>query len=184
MSRLKRTSTRVSQVRIILYASCWPEGECTTMDALPPLNSAERARISLIAESYLRLSGQPLVDTHGDVIDALWRSPVCIVAHDTADDPVFFFGNATALALFELDFTSFTKLPSRYSAEPLLREERARLLERVNRDGLIDDYAGVRVSSTGKRFRIARASVWNLIDEGGARHGQAAAFSDWTPIGP
>jgi len=108
--------------------------------------------------------------------------PTAVVAHGIQDDPVFCYGNHLALELFELDFAAFTALPSRYSAEPLAREERAALLERVSRFGFIDDYAGVRISSSGRRFRIRNATVWNLMDEAGQYRGQAAAFSDWSPV--
>lgn len=67
-------------------------------------------------------------------------------------------------------------MPSRLSAEAPLREERQALLERVSRDGFIDDYAGIRISARGTRFRIENAVVWNLIDAAGVRHGQAAMF--------
>jgi len=87
-----------------------------------------------------------------------------------------------ALEVFAMDFAGFTRLPSRYSAEPLERDERARLLERVGRDGFIDDYAGVRISASGQRFRIKQAVVWNLIDEQGICHGQAASFDHWQMI--
>ena len=50
------------------------------------------------------------------------------------------------------------------------------------RHGYIDDYTGVRVSRTGKSFRIERATVWNLIDQTGTVMGQAAAFDHWTPL--
>ena len=149
---------------------------------LPNAVHLQRPLVALIAESFERFSGRPLVPKGCDIIEAMWVAPFCIVAHDTAADPIFFFGNLTALRLFEMDFESFTKLPSRYSAEPVVQEERARLLERVARDGLIDDYSGVRISATGKRFRIANACVWNLIDAQGLPHGQAAAFSNWTPV--
>jgi hypothetical protein len=56
------------------------------------------------------------------------------------------------------------------------------LLERVRDHGFIDDYAGVRVSATGRRFRIERAVVWNLLDEAGRLHGQAATFAHWLPL--
>jgi hypothetical protein len=105
-----------------------------------------------------------------------------IVAHGTETDPIFFYGNQLALSCFEMDFASFTRLPSRFSAEPLLREERDALLARVRDHGFIDDYAGVRVSATGKRFRIEQATVWNLLDESGQRHGQAATFERWLPL--
>ena len=87
-------------------------------------------RLALIADSYAHLLGQPLVDAQDDLADALWRAPRVIVAHGTEADPVFFYGNRLALQAFDMDFASFTRLPSRYSAEPLAREERARLLER------------------------------------------------------
>lgn len=148
---------------------------------LPPFDDAERARIRLIADSYQRLLGRPLVQGP-DTIKALWSAPGAIVAHGTEADPIFFFGNQTALRLFDMPFEDFTRLPSRLSAEPLLREERAALLERVSRDGFISDYAGTRISARGARFRIERAVVWNLIDSAGMVQGQAAAFDHWTPI--
>ncbi len=148
---------------------------------LPDFDDDARARIRLIAESFARLLRRPLVQGL-DVVEALWSAPGAIVAHGTEADPVFFFGNRTALRLFELSFEDFTRLPSRLSAEPLLREERAALLERVTRDGFIEDYAGVRISAKGARFRIERAVVWNLIDSAGMVRGQAAAFDRWTPI--
>ncbi len=119
----------------------------------------------------------------GDPIGSLWSAPLAIVAHGTEPDPVFYFGNRIALTLFEMDFETFTRLPSRFSAEPLLREERARLLEGVTRNGIIEDYAGVRISATGKRFQISNASVWNLTDPSGEAVGQAAAFAEWVPVG-
>jgi len=59
------------------------------------------------------------------------------------------------------------------------REERARLLAAVTARGFIDDYSGIRISKTGRRFRIAQATVWNLLDEHGRYAGQAAMFSRW-----
>lgn len=149
---------------------------------IPHLTNAQCHRILCIGDSYRRLTGRRLVAADDDLVEALWQAPFAIVSHGTEPDPVFFFANRIALDLFEMDFQTFTRLPSRFSAEPLLREERADLLERVTRNGIIEDYAGVRISATGKRFRIANASVWNLTDAAGAAVGQAAAFSEWTPV--
>lgn len=150
------------------------------MDGCPAsLVGKGAARLALIAESHLRLTGRALIHADAAPADALWRAPAVIVAHDTAPDPVFFFGNRRALALFETTVEDFTAMPSRLSAEAELREERARLMARVTRDGFIDDYSGIRISARGRRFRIHRATVWNLMDAAGHRHGQAAAFSDW-----
>lgn len=142
-------------------------------------NLACQERLLLIAESHLRLTGRPLVAQSGDTIAAMWAAPQVILAHGIQEDPLFFYGNKQALELFELTPEQVAAMPSRLSAEPMLREERANLLARVARDGFIDDYSGIRVSRTGKRFRIQQATVWDLIDENGAKHGQAATFADW-----
>lgn len=144
----------------------------------PQYRSAEaQRRIALIAASYERLLGRALVVPGEDVIAALWEAPLAIVAHGMEPDPLFFFGNRAALAKFRTTPDRFIGMPSRLSAEAPLREERQALLDRVSRDGFIDDYAGVRIAATGERFRIERAAVWNLIDAEGNRHGQAAAFA-------
>ena len=133
-------------------------------------------RIALIAASFARLVGRELVDAGDDAVAALWNAPQAIVAHGTEADPLFFFANRAALDAFKADLDQFLGMPSRLSAEAPDRAERQALLDRVTSHGFIDDYAGVRVKTTGERFRIAKAVVWNLIDEEGIRHGQAAAF--------
>lgn len=143
---------------------------------------------ALIAESFLRLTGRVLVDfgeargATGAIEAAMWIAPCVIVAHGTEPDPLFFYGNRCALELFETTWEQFTSMPSRLSAEPMRRGERERLLARVLAHGYSDDYSGVRVSLTGRRFRIDRAIVWNLIDGEGVRRGQAAMFDEWEAI--
>lgn len=149
-----------------------------------PVPSAALLRqLSNLLQSYQRLLGRPLVPPgEGDLWLALWDAPQVVVAHGCEADPVFFYGNRMALNVFEMDFAAFTKLPSRFSAEAPVREERAHLLERVRRDGYIDDYYGIRISSTGRRFRIEQAVVWNLSDEEGRPCGQAATFAHWRDL--
>ena len=143
----------------------------------PPLDTPDmRSRLDLIATSYRRLTGRHLVAPAEDMAHALWTAPRVIVAHGAEADPIFFFGNRAALDRFEMSLEDFAAMPSRLSAEPMLREERKALLDRVARDGFIDDIAGIRISATGRRFHIERATVWNLIDEDGVAHGQAATF--------
>ncbi len=150
------------------------------MTNLPAATDDTLRRLDLVVSSYQRLTGRRLIDaSHSDLWQACWTAPRVIVAHGTEADPIFFYGNQLALRCFELDFAAFTRLPSRYSAEPLQREERDALLARVRERGFIDDYAGVPVSASGKRFRIEQATVWNLLDEAGQRHGQAATFERW-----
>jgi hypothetical protein len=133
----------------------------------------------LLCASYRRWTNRPLVETTApqvDQVQALWEAPFAVVAHDTAADPVFNYANACALHWFAMDWPAFTQLPSRLSAEPLAREERARLLARVAEHGYVDDYAGVRIAANGMRFMIRNAIVWNLVDEQGCYRGQAARF--------
>lgn len=108
--------------------------------------------------------------------EALWDAPRAIVAHGTEADPVFFYGNRLALQLFEMSFEEFARLPSRFSAEPLAREERAALLAMVTQQGYVDGYSGMRIAKSGRRFMISDGTVWNLVDEAGVLHGQAAVF--------
>lgn len=135
------------------------------------------ARLSLIAESFARLLGRPLLAEGADPVQGMWSLPCVVLAHGTESDPRFFYGNRQALELFELTPAQLIAMPSRLSAEPLRRKERAQLLARVAEKGYIDDYSGIRVSSSGRRFRIHDAVVWNLIDASGRLHGQAATFA-------
>jgi hypothetical protein len=78
-----------------------------------------------------------------------------------------------------MGWAEITASPSRFSAEPLAQAARQELLDRVTRDGFIDDYEGVRVSKSGQRFHISQATVWNLY-KSDQRIGQAATFAHWT----
>jgi len=135
-----------------------------------------RDHVLLLQRTLLRLTGRDLLDglDRDDPADAVFHAPYALLSHDGAADPVFTYGNAAALAIFERDWDDFTRLPSRLSAEPDDRAERARLLERVTRDGYVSDYTGIRVSSSGRRFLILDATVWNLVEDDGRYVGQAA----------
>ncbi|MGE5523866.1 MAG: MEKHLA domain-containing protein [Rhodospirillaceae bacterium] len=135
----------------------------------------------LLLASYERLLHLPLVP-RGDRIAcarALYEAPFVVVSHDTAADPVFNYANLAAQRLFELDWDGFVRLPSRLSAGPTHRDERQQLLEVVTRQGYIDNYSGIRVASSGRQFRIGRATVWNVTRVDGQYAGQAACFSRW-----
>lgn len=135
-----------------------------------------------IVRSHLHFTGRRLLDVDSDGIDlaqALFEAPAVVVSHGTEPDPVLNYGNATALSLWGMNWEEFTKTPSRFTAEAPNREERARLLAAVTARGHIDDYSGVRITRDGRRFRITRATVWNLLSESGEPCGQAATFGRW-----
>jgi hypothetical protein len=143
------------------------------------------SHVQLLLDSFARLLGRELISRSGSIeeqAERLFHAPFVVVSHGIEADPILNYGNAAALALWEMDFATLTQTPSRLTAEPVHRDERARLLERTRRDGYVDDYAGIRISSTGRRFRIEQAVVWNLVDAAGVHRGQAATFDRWTPL--
>lgn len=146
-------------------------------------NEAYEKHAKLLCHSFERCTGRSLIPIEPrseKLVGVLFNASFVLVSHGIEKDPIFNFGNKVALKLFELTWEQFTALPSRKSAEPINREERRKLLGRVTQQGYIDDYSGVRISSTGKRFLIKEAIVWNLIDEDGKYQGQAAVFDQWT----
>lgn len=139
----------------------------------------------LLCSSYRHWTESPLISKNTEpdkLIFELYAAPFAIVSHGMEEDPVFNFGNKVALELFELDWAQFIQLPSRNSVEMTNRKQREELMRRVSKDGHIIDYTGVRVSSTGKRFKIEGATIWNIVDENGHYHGQAAMFAHWAAI--
>lgn len=140
------------------------------------------ARSQVLLDSYARWLGRELIPRSGSPeTDSarLFHAPFVVVAHGTEADPILDYANLAALDLWATNLDTLLRLPSRQTAEPMHRDERARMLEQTRRQGYIDDYQGIRISTTGRRFRIQRATVWNLLDAAGQHAGQAATFSDW-----
>ncbi|MGL5035403.1 MAG: MEKHLA domain-containing protein [Microcystaceae cyanobacterium] len=138
--------------------------------------------IALLNSSYQQLTGKTWLDwglKGPDYAQAIFNAPFVVLSHDPSAEPIFTYANLTAQKLFEMDWAEFTSLPSRRSAEQPNQEERARLLDAVTKRGFIDNYQGIRISKTGRKFWILDATVWNLIDPEGNYHGQAAICPRW-----
>jgi len=156
-----------------------------TMSDTPWTDSQRIAQSLLLLDSFQYLLKRDLISREGtpeQQAQRLFEAPIVVVSHGTQADPILNYGNRTALNLWEMDLAAFLQTPSRYTAEPVHRDERARLLERTTRDGYVDDYSGIRISRTGRRFRIDQAIVWNLTDAEGKPAGQGATFSHWTEL--
>ena len=161
------------------------QDQATTTSEPSENNEFLAPHIELLCASYRRWTGRDLVapgTSPQDRARAVWLAPVVIASHGTEADPVFNYANRAALRLWKMDWATFTHLPSRYSAEPLAREERERLLAAVKAHGYIDDYSGVRIASDGSRFRIEQATVWNVVDALGTYRGQAVVFDRWAIV--
>ena len=138
--------------------------------------------VARLLSSLRHWTGRSLVDSnlsqHAQARE-LYHAPFPVLSHNTDPDPLLNYANQAALTLFELTWEELIRTPSRLTAEPVQRVQRARLLAAVTGHGFIDNYRGVRISKSGKRFEIERATVWTVLDEDGVRCGQAATFSDW-----
>lgn len=137
----------------------------------------------ILLNSYEKLLGRKLIQRKTDLEERakdLFFAPFVVVSHGTQSDPIYNYANQIALKLWEMSWQDFTQMPSRLSAEPIERESRDKLLDTVAKQGYIDNYAGVRISKTGKRFLIDRAIVWNLTDAEEKFCGQAATFPQWS----
>ena len=140
------------------------------------------AQTRILARSLKHWTGRELlpgVSEPAKLAQKVFEAPFVVVSHGTEADPVLNYGNRAALALWEMSWEELTRTPSRLTAEAPNREERAKLLEAVTRRGFIDDYSGVRITKSGRRFRISRATVWNLLTEKNEPCGQAAMFDKW-----
>lgn len=144
-----------------------------------PENTYQAAHAALLLESFARFVGRPLIDAAATPADAaynLFHAPLIILSHGIEDDPILNYGNEAALKLWESDWETLTRTPSRLTAEPMLRDARARLFEKVNAHGFADNYDGIRITTSGKRFKIKDAIIWSLINRDGKFHGHAATF--------
>jgi MEKHLA domain len=144
--------------------------------------STDPGFFALLADSYARLVGAPLVPPGKDA-DWLYReAPFVVVAHGTDQDPKFIYANKAAQECFEYSWEEFMSLPSRLSAEAPDRAQRQALLHEVARNGFLSGYQGLRVAKSGRRFIIEDGVVWELLDRDGMRHGQAATFLSWRDV--
>lgn len=137
----------------------------------------------LLLDSYRHWTGHELVERVGSPeyqAHALFVAPFAVASHGTEEDPILNYGNQAVMDLWEMTWERLTATPSRLTAESMNRAEREWMLEQARSRGYIENYRGVRISSTGRRFLVENAIVWNVIDSECRRVGQAATFSHWT----
>ena len=160
---------------------------------LQPWDSpAIRQHSLLLLHSFHHYLGRPLLPTLAAARPALaadpeaaekhqaqqlFAAPFVVVSHGTEAVPIFNYGNAKALALWELNWEAFTQLPSRKSARGAERPERAEMLAQAKKQGYFEGYVGDHATSSGKRFRMEDGIIWTVINAAGEVQGQAATFS-------
>jgi hypothetical protein len=140
-----------------------------------------------ICHSYYHWLGQPLVPnldtlTPAQLAHTLYTATFVVLSHGTEADPILNYGNQIALDLWQTSWQQLTQMPSRLTAEPMERQERAKFLTQVAETGYVSGYRGIRIARNGQRFWIENATVWTVLDEQGQVAGQAATFAQWRAL--
>jgi hypothetical protein len=141
--------------------------------------------LSRVLEGHHRAFGQPLLaGLAADLsprqrAQELFTAPRVVLAHDGGDDPRLIYANRAALALWRRRWDEMLGLPSRLTAAPDQRADRARALARALDQEALRGYSGIRVDRQGRQFRIEAARLWTLRDSAGMARGQAASFASW-----
>jgi hypothetical protein len=143
-------------------------------------NNYHREHILLILQNLQRWTGYDLIAKYGFSLDKIgWQvfnADFYLLSHNNATDPVLTYGNKQVLELWEVSWEDLIAMHSRETAKPIDRADRAAIMERVKADNYINGYSGVRVSKTGKEFKILDGIIWNLFTDNGDFYGQAAWF--------
>lgn len=112
-----------------------------------------------------------------------------VLSHGTQIDPIYNYGNAASLELFEQEcIESLCKTPSRYSTIPELMEDRSQLIQQIEQNGYGYIYDAVRTTcssspsncssssssnsnssnaegTTGTLFIIKKVLIWNVYND-------------------
>lgn len=161
--------------------------------AAPWLSEEVIAIANRILQSHQLAFGAPLIApltadaTPEQWAQALFATERVVLAHDgdnPAGDPGprLIYANRAALRLWCRPWSELVGMPSRLTADPTARHERAQALLRAQSQQAIHNYGGIRIDSHGRRFRIDGARVFNLRNEAGEPCGQAAYFGRWSWI--
>lgn len=148
----------------------------------PYLKDTFTSYLKRVLHSYKYWTGKDLTEVpfgSNNISDKIFNASFVLASHDNSTDPKFKYGNKKALDLWELSWNEFINMPSKKTAEDIFQNERKRLLEEVYKNGYSTNYKGIRVSSTGKRFEILDAILWNVLDKNNKLIGQAVKFDRW-----
>lgn len=151
----------------------------------PWLETPAIAQVQLILDSYRHWFEAELISREGTPIEQaqrLFEAPMAVFSHGTEADPIYNYGSAQGLALWERSWAELTAMPSRQSAAESESEqqERYQVLTDSRNLGYKQDFSGTRITKSGRVVHIENFKLWDLLDTSGQYRGQAAVFSKWT----
>ncbi|KAK3252267.1 hypothetical protein CYMTET_38430 [Cymbomonas tetramitiformis] len=149
-----------------------------------PYTKADVVMHSLkLIETYKKATGEPLL-TGLDIstaAKALYEADFLLLSHGSGDNPHFDYANKKALEVFEMTWAQMQETPSSKSAADAaeIQEDRRRALAQAETDGVCKGYSGLRVSTSGREFRIEDGVIWTLLGADDQKVGQAAFVPKW-----
>ncbi|WP_309732510.1 MEKHLA domain-containing protein [Chamaesiphon sp. OTE_75_metabat_556] len=154
----------------------------------PPLvsNDYDREHISIVLENLHRWTGRDLIQDYGFSLATMgaqvFDADFYLLSHNIDPDPILNYGNRRVLELWEISWAELTRMHSRETAKSSDRDSRSAVMQQVAAQNYVSGYSGVRVSKTGREFRILDVTIWNLFTRDGHPYGQAAWFKTYEPI--
>jgi MEKHLA domain len=151
-----------------------------------PNNDYHREHLSIVFANLKQFTGVDLIQEYGFSLDTLSKqvfdADFYLLSHNCAIDPILNYGNRRVLELWETSWAELTQMHSRETAKSNDRASRSAVMEQVASQNYVSGYNGVRVSKTGREFRILDVTIWNLFTRDGQPYGQAAWFKAYGSI--
>jgi hypothetical protein len=149
-------------------------------------NNYHREYIALILANLKQLTGDDLIQEYGFSSDNLgaqvFDADFYLLSHNCDADPILNYGNQRVLDLWEISWSELTKMYSRETAKSSDRASRSAVMQQVAAQNYVSGYDGIRVSKTGREFRILDVKIWNLFTSDRQLCGQAAWFKTYESI--
>ena len=140
-------------------------------------NRYQQDFITRVAASFARVTGRALPSAEAREI---YFGDYALLTHRGDAAATLNYGNPFALALWECDWEKFIATPSAATAPAEAATARDGMMARVARDNFVKGYAGLRISTKGRLFRIEDAVIWRLLDDDGEAFGVGAYFPRFT----
>ena len=138
--------------------------------------------LEIVLENLTRWTGYDLIADYGFARETLgqqiFAANFYLLSQNHADDPILNYGNDRVLQLWEVSWDELTNMRSQDTAKPVDRSTRLAMMERVKSQNYLSGYSGIRISKTGKEFKILDVTIWNVFARNGEPYGQAAWFKN------
>jgi hypothetical protein len=143
-------------------------------------NSYHKDHVLLMLDNLKRWTSYDLVQDAGfsqeNLGEQIFNSNLYILSHNGAPDPILNYGNKKVLELWEVSWEELTSMYARNTAKLDDQQAREDMMRKAKEQNYVSNYNGIRISKTGREFRILEGTIWNLFTNNGNPYGQAAWF--------